>query len=266
MLTLLEDWRALWHARSLLWVLTRREVAARYQGTALGVLWLYLQPLCTVAAYYLVFDVVFRMRLGDGAPTRAVGAFLVVGTLPWMALCDAVSRGMNSLIDAGGVLQKNALPAVLFPVRAVLSSQIIFIPLALVVILAYTPLHRFRLPVTCVPLLMLAQLGLCLLLGHALAIMAAALRDVQQFVGFLLSVGIYLSPVLFPVALFPQSWRWVLWFNPVTPLVLGYQSVLLQGEWPHWSVWVGLSIWIVALVWLLSQLIRRSRDELVDWL
>ena len=107
MQTLLNEWRSAWSARALVWVLTRREVAARHAGTAVGVLWPYLQPLLTVAAYYLVFDVVFAMRLGEGAPTHAVGTFLVVGALPWMAFCDAVSRGMNSLIEAGSLLQKN---------------------------------------------------------------------------------------------------------------------------------------------------------------
>lgn len=66
--TLLGECRALWQARSLLWVMTRREVAARHAGTAAGVLWPYLQPLLTVAAYYLVFDVVFSMRLGITRP------------------------------------------------------------------------------------------------------------------------------------------------------------------------------------------------------
>jgi ABC-type multidrug transport system fused ATPase/permease subunit len=72
------------------------------------------------------------------------------------------------------------------------------------------------------------QLLLCLLLGYLLAVLAAALRDTVQLVGFLLSVGIYLSPFCFrsPVS---ENWRWVLWLNPMTALVLGYQQVLLQG-------------------------------------
>ena len=86
----------------LLWVMARREISTRYAGTAAGVLWAYVQPLLMVAAYYLVFDVVFAMRLGENAPTKAVGAYLVVGALPWMAFCDAVTRGMSSLVEAGG--------------------------------------------------------------------------------------------------------------------------------------------------------------------
>lgn len=179
--TLLNEIRALWRARTLVWVLTGRELAARHTGTAAGVLWPYLQPLLTVAAYYLVFDVVFSMRLGEGAPSHNVGTFLVVGALPWMAFCDAVSRGMNSLIEAGGLLQKNPLPPVLFTTRAVLASALIYGPLLIVVALAYGPLHRFALPmIVGVPLLLLLQLVICILLGYLLAILAAALPVIGQ--------------------------------------------------------------------------------------
>lgn len=263
---LCQEATALWRARVLVWVMTRREIAARHTGTALGLAWPYIQPLLTVAAYYLVFDVVFSMKLGEGAPTKAVGAFLVVGALPWMAFCDAVSRGMNSLIDAGGVLQKNALPPVVFPVRAVLASAMIFGPLIFLVALAYTPAHGFSMAFFAILPLVMLQLLLCILMSYVLAILAAALRDTVQVVGFLLSVGIYLSPILFPLSLFPADWRWVLWLNPMTSFVMGYQSVLLQGDWPNTSVWVGAVGWIVLVSLLLNVLVRRSRDQLVDWL
>ena len=257
---------ALRRARSLAWVLTRRELAQRHQGTALGIVWPYLQPLLTVAAYYLVFDVVFAMRLGEGAPTRAVGAFLVVGALPWMAFCDAVSRGMNSLIDAGGLLQKNPLPPVLFPTRSVLASSLIYGPLMLLVALAYIPAHGLRPAVLALFPLLALQVLMCVLLAYALAILSAALRDVAQLVNFFLSVGIYLSPILFPLSLFPERWRWVLWLNPMTGLVQGYQQVLLAGAWPPASVWWVTLAWIALLAVALGRLVARSRDQLVDWL
>ncbi|MFN4120433.1 ABC transporter permease [Acidovorax sp.] len=266
MVTLSQEANALWRARALVWVLTRRELAARHTGTAAGVLWPYLQPLLTVAAYYLVFDIVFAMRLGEGAPARAVGTFLVVGALPWMAFCDAVARGMNSLIEAGGLLQKNPLPPVLFTARAVLASALIYGPLLLLVALVYAPLHSFNTALLGLGALLLLQLLLCLLLGYLLAVLAAALRDTVQLVNFLLSVGIYLSPILFPLSLFPENWRWVLWLNPMTALVQGYQQILLQGAWPPASVWYVTLAWLAVTAVLLNVAVKRSRDQLVDWL
>jgi len=266
MIQLAEEARAAWRARALVWVLARREIAARNAGSAGGWVWSYAQPLLMVAAYYLVFDVVFAMRLGDNAPTRAVGAFLVVGALPWMAFCDTVSRSMNSLLDAGSLLQKSPLPAVLFPVRSALASSVIYAPLMVGLALAYTPLHRFSPAVIAMVPLVLLQLLLSLLLGYLLAIFAAAMRDTVQVVGFLLSVGIFLSPILFPITLFPQAWRWLLWFNPMTALVTGYQAVLLQGAWPEWTTWAVTAVWIALLLTLLGPVVSRSRDQLADWL
>lgn len=257
---------ALWRMRMLVWVMTKREVASRHAGTALGVFWPYAQPLLTVAAYYLVFDVVFAMRLGEQAPTRAVGAFLIVGALPWMAFCDGLSRGMNSLIEAGSVLQKNPLPPVIFPVRAVLASAIIFGPLIVLVALLYTPLHQFKPPIIALPALLLAQIAMVTIMGYLLAILAAALRDTVQIVGFMLSVGIYLSPVLFPVSMFPEAWRWVLWANPMTAPIMGYQAILLQGAWPAVDVWLALASWTALAFAALCVVARRSQDQLLDWL
>jgi lipopolysaccharide transport system permease protein len=263
---LARDVDACWRARQLTWVLARREIAARQAGSAGGVLWAYAQPLLTIAAYYLVFDVVFAMRLGENAPTRAVGTFLIVGALPWMAFCDAVSRAMNSLLDAGGVLKKNPLPPVLFPVRSVLASTVIFAPLMVLAGIAYAPLHRFSPALLAFLPLLAMQLAITVALGYLLAVFAAALRDTVQVVGFLLSVGIFLSPVLFPITLFPESWRWVLWFNPMTALVTGYQAVLLQGRWPDASTWLVSAVWLGALGLVLDVVVRRSREQLVDWI
>lgn len=263
---LLTDLRLLWRSRGLLAVMTRRELAARFAGAAGGVLWVWLPPLLTVASYFLVFDVVFGMRLGGSAPTARVGTYLIVGMLAWMAFADAVQRGMLSLLEAGSLLQKNPLPPVLFPARSVLASAVVFAPLMLALVPLYASAHGFRWGVVAVLPLMLLQGVLSLLIAYLAAILAAALRDVVQVMGVLLSLGVFLSPVLFPVTLFPAGWRWLLWLNPMTGPVLGYQSVLLQGLWPAPQVWLALAGWIVGVAALLSLAVARSRDQLVDWL
>ena len=136
----------------------------------------------------------------------------------------------------------------------------------LLVALCYTPLHHMQWGVLALLPLMAMQLLMTVLLAYALAIFAAALRDTVQVVGFALSVGIYLTPILFPVSMFPAQWRWLLWLNPMASYVQGYQSILLLGQWPDWPVWLGGLVWIVLLAVVANVLVRRSRDQLVDWL
>lgn len=261
-----QDLSVLWRSRALVWVLARRDVAARYAGSVGGVLWAYAPPLLTVASYFLVFDVVFGMRLGDKAPVARVGTYLIVGMLPWMAFGDALSRAATSLVEAGGVLQKNALPPVVFPARSVLASAVVFAPLMLVLVPVYQPWHGFSAALLTLPLLLGLQWAMCFVLGYLLAILTAAMRDTAHLLGLCLSLGVFLSPVLFPVSLFPEAWQWVLWINPMTGPVLGYQAVLLEGKWPPPAVWCALSAWLGFCSLLLVVAVRRSRDQLVDWL
>ncbi len=264
--SLAEDFRALWNVRRLVGVLTRREFEARHAGSVGGIIWAWLPPLLTLFTYFLVFDVVFAMRLGEHAPTNRVGAYLVVGMLPWMAFADATQRGMGSLLEAGGMLQKNPLPPAIFPARSVLASTLVFSPLVLLLVLVYAGSHHFAPGLFAVLPLYALQLLLCFLLAYLLAVLAAALRDVVQVVGFMLSIGVFLSPVLFPVTMFPEGWRWVLWLNPMSAFVMGYQSALLQGVWPAVQVWSVIGVWIAVLAVALNMVLSRSRDQLVDWL
>jgi lipopolysaccharide transport system permease protein len=158
------------------------------------------------------------------------------------------------------------LPAVLFPVRSALASTVIYAPIMLALALAYTPLHRFSPALVAIVPLLALQLLLSLVLGYLLAIFAAAMRDTLQVVAFLLSVGIFLSPVLFPATMFPQAWRWVLWLNPMSAPVTGYQAILLQGQWPAWSAWAVTLGWLGVLTVVLAVVVSRSRDQLADWL
>jgi lipopolysaccharide transport system permease protein len=87
-----------------------------------------------------------------------------------------------------------------------------------------------------------------------------------QIVSFFLAIGVFVSPVLFPPSMFPPALVWILWLNPVTPAVLGMQSILLAGAAPGAEVWLGLALWALALALLLDRLVARSREQLVDWL
>ena len=246
--------------------LVKREMQSRYAGSALGAFWAYVQPLLTVAVYFLVFDVVFAMRMGDNAPTQRVGTYLVVGALPWLAFADALSRGASSLVDAAGVLQKNAMPPVLFVMRSVLASWLAFMPIMVLLAMLYVYLTGHWMGLPALPVLMVLQLVLSYLCGHVLAILTAATRDTTQVVSFALGVGIFLSPVLFPLSLFPAAWQWVLYLNPMSSWVLAYQQAMLLGQWPSAHLWLIMLLWLSLLALLLIWLHRNSRDELVDWL
>ena len=256
----------LFRSRVLLWTMTRRELSARYAGSMAGMLWAFAQPLLMMASYILVFDVVFAMRVGESLSSQRAGVYLVAGMLPWLGFSESLSRASSSLLDAGSLLQKNALPPVLFVTRSVLASWVVFAPLMLLLMVAYGSMNGPSWPYAVLPALVILQGLLALLLGFCLAILAAAMRDVLQILGFGLSVGIFLSPVLFPVQMFPEDWRWVLYLNPMSALIESYQAILLHGQWPEARLWFISAMWVLGLAVLLERLLANSREELMDWL
>jgi lipopolysaccharide transport system permease protein len=253
-------------SRVLLWTMTRRELSARYAGSMAGMLWAFAQPMLTMATYILVFDVVFAMRVGDSASSHRAGVYLVAGMLPWLGFSESLGRAASSLVDAGSLLQKNALSPALFVTRSVLASWVVFAPLMGLLMVVYGGMNGPSWSFAALPALVLLQGLLALLLGFCLAILAAAMRDVLQVLGFALSVGIFISPVLFPVDMFPADWRWVLYLNPMSALVESYQAILLHGQWPEQRLWWTTAVWLLGLTVFLERLLANSREELVDWL
>lgn len=257
-----------WKYRGVIWALTLRDIRARYAGSALGIAWAYLQPLLVVACYILVFDIVFSLRAQSGGGSVRLGAYLIAGALPWLTFTEGLSRGASSLVEAGSLLQKNNLPVGIFVLRTVLSAVVVHVPLLIAVAMGFalTQGTYANLAWMALPLMLLLHFTLIFVLAYTCAILAAASRDTLQLLTFFLAVGIYLSPVLFPIELFPPQWRWVLYLNPMTGMVLGYQDLLLGGHWPSTATWIVTVGWIGCSGLLLAWLLRNSKEQIRDWL
>lgn len=249
----------------LLFKMVRREIAARNAGTLFGIFWSYFQPLVIVGTYFFIFDYVFKMRLSGEHAKVSVGSYLVVGTLPWIAFVDYVSRAMNSLIEAGSLLQKNSLPPAVFVLKSVLASAVVYVPITLGVTLLYGDSHHFSISVLGVVPLLLIHLILAIIVGYTLAFIVAAFRDMQQIVGFVFSLGIFAAPILFELQQYPEGMRWLLWLNPMTPFVLSFQSILLHGMPPDWLSILVIFAWLVVFGFVLNLILPRGKENLVDW-
>ncbi|WP_051302554.1 ABC transporter permease [Sedimenticola selenatireducens] len=253
-------------SQGLLQPLVRREISARTAGTGLGVAWLYLQPLAMMAVYLFLFDIIFAIRLGEAGTSERMGLFLIVGMTPWLAFADGLKRAANSLVAVGNMLQKNPLPILLFPLRTVLASFLIYLPLFLVMVGLALYYKGFTWAVLWfVPLWL--SLGLLILLaGSLLSLMTAASRDSAEVLGLFLSVGFFVAPIIYPMSRVPEVLRPVLWLNPATPWVTGMRSVLLTGETPSAGVFIAIAAWLALLLLLLSWTYQRCSEQVVDWL
>lgn len=218
-----------WRMRALFRNFFVREISTRYLGSVTGLAWALIHPLALLGVYWFVFTSVFRAAsLG----TQTFLAFVAVALWPWLAAQEALSRGTVSLAIYAGLIRKAAFShesIVYASVAATFTLQLAGYVIVLVVLkLAGEPIRLEGL-VTALPLwlvLMIAVTGLTL----ALASLQVFVRDVEQVLMPILMIGMYLTPILYPLALVPERVRpWVA-ANPFGWLVGRMRDALLEGR------------------------------------
>ncbi|WKZ56221.1 MAG: ABC transporter permease [Bdellovibrionota bacterium] len=225
---MISDFAALARHRGLVWALVKRHLALRYRGSALGFLWSFLNPLCLMAVYLVVFQYYMRFETEHN-----YAIFLFCGLLPWLWVTGALNEGTSSVVSSGHLITKSMFPAHILPTVAVLSNLMNFLfalPLLLLIIyLAGEPVHLSWLYV---PGIIVLQTLLLLGLTWALAALNVRLRDVQHITANLLTMLFFLCPILYPHATVPEAWRFTLDWNPFAVLTMMYHAAILEGHAP----------------------------------
>jgi lipopolysaccharide transport system permease protein len=258
---LLASLRESWAAREVLLFLAWRDVKVRYRQTLLGVAWIVLQPLLTLALFSLVLANL------PGASPKAVPyvVWAYVGLWLWAFLASALTSAATSLVNQTALVTKVYFPRLLLPAAAI-ASRLPDLLLGLPV-LALLAVHngvgigwwRFLLFLV----FPAATAALSLGLGAGLAAVMARFRDVGQALPFLLQIAFFATPVAYARGVFPEPWRSALRYNPLTGLLEGGRAVLF-GEAPDALALAVSGIFIVVSLMVGGRLFRRAERSIVD--
>lgn len=218
------DLGELWAYRELLWVLATRDVMVRYKQTVLGAAWAVIRPLLTMAIFTVIFGRLAKMP-SAGMP---YAVFVFAGLLPWMFFSGTVSGAGSSLVGSAHLVSKVYFPRLVIPISAL---GVPFVDLLVSTVVLFGLMAWYRVPLTwhlaLVPLLLVAVAMAALGAGTLLSALTVAYRDFRHLEPFLLQVWMYLTPVIYPVSLFPPRWRWVLYLNPMAGLTEAFRSAFL---------------------------------------
>lgn len=252
--------RETWKFRALIEALVRRHVATRYRGSLFGFLWSFLNPLCLMAVYTLVFH--YYMRF-DGGPHYHLMVF--AGLLPWIWTSSALAEGTASIVSSGHLITKSMFPAHILPSVSVLSTLIHFL-LALPMLAVFMVLGGVSIPSSWLILPVLIGLHALMLNGLVLALSALNVffRDVQHLVGNLLTFLFFLCPVVYPASAVPARFHFLLEANPLAVLTVSYQQVLVEGVIPpvqSFGVLAGAAIVSMLLGSIVYELFRERFAE-----
>lgn len=223
------DVRELWEYRDLLAILARRDIKVRYTQTFLGVAWVVLRPLATMAIYTAVFGFLARIP-SEGAP---YAVFVFSALVPWSFFSAAVGASGNSLVGSAGLIGKVYFPRLIIPLAS-LCGVLVDLCVSTAFLLVLLPVFgvAWGPGLLAVPLLAVPVVLLALGVGTLFSALTVAYRDFAAVTGYILQVWMFATPVLYPSSLVPERWRWVLDLNPMSALIEGFRSAFLGRPFP----------------------------------
>lgn len=252
-----------WRHRSTIWSLAKREIAAKYKGSTLGVLWALANPLLMLSIYTFVFSEVFRMRWGGGLDHPLDFALMLfAGMIVFGFISETLSRAPSLISSNPNLVKKIVFPLETSAIVAVISALFqLAISLILLLLVHYffkgpPPFTAILFPLVAIPLCLMT-LGLIWFLSS----LGVFIRDVSQFIGHLLMMAMFLSPIFYPIEAIPERFRPFFYINPLTFLVQQTRRVLILGippDWPAlgWFTAGALLVAYIGFVWF--QFTRRG--------
>ena len=209
--------RELWHFRDLLFSLAGRDLKLRYKQTALGVIWVVLQPLMAAGIFSFVFGKLASF------PSHGVPYFLFsyVGLLGWNLFANTLSKTSTCLVGNSQLISKVFFPRLVLPLSTIPSVMVDFSVAAamLVALMLFCRVHP-GLPLLLLPLWIAVLLLFALGIGLCTAALAVSYRDVQYILPVAIQALLYASPIAYALsdALAKLSHRWERIIYELNPL------------------------------------------------
>ena len=257
-----ESWPAeLWRFRELLYFLAWRDVKVRYKQAAFGAAWAIIQPLVTMIIFAFLFGRVAKMP-SDNVPYPL---FCYVGLVPWTYFAGTISLAGNSLVSNSTLITKIYFPRVLLPAASAfgglldfaIGSAFIFV---LMVYYKVAPSWTLVFWPIAVALMVLASLGVSMLLAAT----NVRYRDVKHVIPFVVQLGLFLTPVIYPPGFLSPRLRVLLAFNPLSGVMEIFRASLLPGRSVDWML-VASSVAMALLLFVVGALyFRRAERSFAD--
>jgi len=212
---------------ALLRELVHRDLTIRYRRSFLGFLWTMLHPLSLM----LIFVIVFSGLLGARAPHYET--YFLSAYVAWNFFAQTTVNAMASVAWNGPLMKRVRVPPSIFTIAVVVSgivnlglSLLVLFPIMLIV---GAPIHAtlFFLPVS---LLLVGIFTLGVSLG--LTAISISFGDVREMVQAGMPALMYLTPIIYPISVVPERFRWLIKLNPLVYIVEIVRDPIYYGILP----------------------------------
>jgi ABC-type polysaccharide/polyol phosphate export permease len=252
--------------RELFGNLFRRDLQAKYRGSALGILWTVANPVLLMGVYLLVFGVIWVSPFASGGK---YWLFLLAGLAPWTFFAAALQSSTRSMLDNANLIRKTRFPRQLVPLSVVAAHLVSFgVMLALLLVVSFIALPRARATEWLAIPLAVLFVGLVSGLGLMVAALNVLFRDVEFIVAALLVPWFFLTPIIYPLTKVPGAEKHphvidaIHWLNPLSPAVEALRAPLFEGRLPFWGDALYLAVACVVSLALGAFVFTRVDDQI----
>ena len=210
----------------LLKQLVLKDIKLKYRRSYLGYIWSILNPLLMMIVLTVVFSNLFKFDIPN------FSAYLLTGQLIFGFVSEATSSSVTAIVHNASLIKKTYVPKYIFVLSKITSSLVnmLFAMIALILVMIFTQVE-ITLNVLWVPIIFLELYIFSLGLGLILSASTVFFRDIQYLWGVFTSIWMYLTPIIYPVSIISQEYRW--WYdnlNPMVNYVEQFRDVILNSQ------------------------------------
>ena len=211
----------LYQSRHLIWKLAKNDFKKRYAGSYLGAVWAMIQPVVTVAMYYIVFDKIMG-NTGRGTGDVPFVLFLTAGLVPWFYFNEALNNGTNAMREYDYLVKKVVFKISILPIIKIIAATFIHV-FFIGVLFLVAALYGYYPTIYTVQILyysfclFIFVLAIC----YATCSIVVFFKDLAQIINIALQIGLWATPILWDIHSVNAEWVFVLKMNPLVYIVNG---------------------------------------------
>lgn len=253
--------KGLYDYRELLKTSVKKDIGGKYKHSFLGVLWSFVNPLLQIIVYAIVFPLIMRNNI------EYYVVFMVCGLIPWNYFSTVINRASFTMIENGNIIKKVYFPREILPLSVVTSETVTFL-ISSIIIVAFTIGYGLGITINIVfyPILLVIQFILLLGISLFVSSITVYFRDLQHFIGVLLQLFFYATPIVYSIDAIPENFTWIFKFNPMTYIIEGYRDIFYYQTIPEMgSLLIVLVIGILLCITgylLYNKLQKKFAEEL----
>jgi ABC-type polysaccharide/polyol phosphate export permease len=248
-----------WH--ELLWQMVGREVKARYKQSILGYFWVILNPMAQMLVMSFAFSVILRIPTNSAA-NIPYSVFLFVALLPWNLFANSLSSACGSLVGSASLITKVYFPRTILVISTIIAKIVDFL-FALIVLVIYMVVYQIPININILWIFPIFFIQQIFTLGLSLFFAASNLlyRDIQYLLSLILTLWLYLTPVIYPADIVPAKYKIFFQLNPMAVIINAYRQTVLGGGTPSYSSLL-IALVVSLIVLLLGLSYFKSREKI----